>query len=62
MNKTQAENFIRSATAPEIRAGVMMANIIWNTMNSRTSPSTPLSPRKSSPPMKLADVGPKAMV
>ena len=26
---TQARNFIRSAMAPVMRAGVMMANIIW---------------------------------
>ncbi len=29
----KAENFMRSATAPTISAGVMMANISWNTMN-----------------------------
>jgi hypothetical protein len=27
---TQAENFIRSATAPLIRAAVMTAKVIWN--------------------------------
>ena len=27
---TQAENFIRSATAPLMRAAVMIANVIWN--------------------------------
>ena len=27
-----AENFMRSAMAPTISAGVMMANIIWNNM------------------------------
>jgi hypothetical protein len=30
---TQAENRMRSATAPVIRAGVMMANISWKAMN-----------------------------
>ena len=29
MNSRQAENFIRSANAPVIRAGVMIANITW---------------------------------
>ena len=29
MNTSIAENFIRSANAPTIRAGVMMANAIW---------------------------------
>ena len=28
-----AENFIRSAKAPVISAGVMMAKVIWNIMN-----------------------------
>jgi len=32
MNSTYALNFIRSATAPLMSAGVMMANIIWNNM------------------------------
>ena len=27
------ENFFRSANAPVIRAGVITANIIWNSMN-----------------------------
>jgi hypothetical protein len=31
----QAENFILLATAPEISAGVITANIIWNAMNAR---------------------------
>ena len=30
MNSSIAENFIRSAKAPAIRAGVMIANVIWN--------------------------------
>ena len=33
MNSSMAENFMRSAKAPEIRAGVMMAKVIWNIMN-----------------------------
>src|SRR5262245_395391 len=32
-NANQAANFIRSAIAPVIRAGVMTANISWNAMN-----------------------------
>ena len=57
MNQTQAENFMRSATAPEIKAGVMMANIIWNTMKAPSGiespwialPTPTLSPNPSSP-------------
>ena len=40
----------------------MMANIIWNTMNSMKSPSTPLSPMKSNPPSMLPTSVPKAIV
>ena len=32
MNTTIVLNFIRSAKAPQIRAGVMMKNIPWNSM------------------------------
>ena len=32
MNARNAENFMRSATAPRISAGVMIANIAWNMM------------------------------
>ncbi len=32
MNSTMALNFMRSAKAPVINAGVMMANINWKTM------------------------------
>ena len=32
MNSTIAENFIRSAKAPTMSAGVIIANVIWNTM------------------------------
>ncbi|CNW17986.1 Uncharacterised protein [Mycobacterium tuberculosis] len=33
MNNSQAPNFNRSATAPEISATVMIANISWNATN-----------------------------
>ena len=33
VNSRKAENFLRSAKAPVISAGVMMANIIWKIMN-----------------------------
>ena len=33
MNRTNEPNFALSARAPVISAGVMMANIIWKTMN-----------------------------
>ena len=32
MNHMKAENFIRSASAPAIKAGVMMAKVIWKNM------------------------------
>ena len=32
MNTTIVLNFIRSANAPQIRAGVMMKNMHWNSM------------------------------
>ena len=32
-NQNHAENFMRSAMAPVINAGVMIANISWNTEN-----------------------------
>jgi len=32
-NSRMALNFMRSAMAPTIRAGVMIANIIWNIAN-----------------------------
>ncbi len=34
MNTAYAENFRRSAVAPVISAGVMIANVIWNAQNS----------------------------
>ena len=30
MNSRKAENFIRSARAPAMSAGVMIAKVIWN--------------------------------
>ena len=57
MNTSIAENFIRSANAPTIRAGVMVANIIWNIMNTvsgmvsfTASTVTPLRNTLPSPP------------
>ena len=32
MNQSIAENFMRSAKAPQISAGVMIAKVIWNVM------------------------------
>ncbi len=32
MNSRSAVNFMRSANAPQISAGVMIANVIWNIM------------------------------
>ena len=57
MNTTQDVNFIRSATAPEISAGVMIANMSWNSRNTESgmpSPSSrPISvPKPSSPSAK----------
>ncbi len=33
MNRIMPENFIRSAKEPQIRAGVMIAKVIWKHMN-----------------------------
>ncbi len=45
-NIAQAENFIRSATAPEIRAGVITANMPRKaTVNRAEPPSSPVTPR-----------------
>ncbi len=33
MNSSMPENFIRSANEPQIRAGVMIAKVIWKHMN-----------------------------
>ncbi len=62
---------LRSAKAPVIRAGVMMANIIWKAMKARCgtvvaytsdgSPVTPSSASQSSPPISPSPVsGPNA--
>ena len=53
-NHSTAENFMRSAKPPTIRAGVMMANVIWNMKNtvSGISPlmlSQPTPSRKNLP-------------
>ena len=54
-----AENFMRSAKAPVMRAGVMMAKVIWKVMKTDsgivpTSESFPMPARKalSRPPTK----------
>ena len=57
-----AENFIRSAKAPTISAGVMMAKVIWKVMNTASGNSavaevrpdgvTPLRKALEKPPMK----------
>jgi hypothetical protein len=70
VNSRKAENFLRSAKAPVISAGVMMANIIWNSMKtwwgmvfeyvSKGSTPTPRRPIHSRPPMMPPLSGPKA--
>ena len=42
MNQSIAENFIRSANAPTMSAGVMMAKVSWNIWNTDSGmvPST----------------------
>jgi hypothetical protein len=61
---------MRSANAPVMRAGVMIANISWKAMNALAgtvgargvgAAPTPFSPRKSSPPTSPRS-GPKASV
>src|SRR4051794_3621889 len=47
MNTAYALNFSRSAVAPVISAGVMMANVIWNAQNSTNGMVRKL---KNSPP------------
>ena len=47
MNTTIVLNFIRSANAPQISAGVMMKNMPWNSMcvsTGMTSYPSPLRP------------------
>ncbi len=66
MNTSTAENFMRSAKAPTIRAGVMAAKVSWNMANTSSgittpllkvstteSPVMPLRNILSRPPMKL---------
>ena len=60
MNTSAATNFMRSAKAPAISAGVMMAKVIWKVMNTpsgmpstRLSPFRPASIARSRPPTKL---------
>ena len=72
MKMQNGTNFARSAKAPVISAGVMMANMSWNTMNSSCgmpgpaceSPiaPTPFSPKWSRLPMRPqpSTSGPKA--
>jgi hypothetical protein len=59
MNSSIAENFMRSAKAPAISAGVMMAKVIWKvtktvsgTVPDSESMPTPRSSTLSKPPTK----------
>ena len=60
MKITHALNFMRSATAPAISAGVMIANIIWNSrctvsgnvLPCASAPSPSSVPTPSSPSAK----------
>ncbi|MNN84823.1 hypothetical protein D3C81_2020290 [compost metagenome] len=59
MKISMAENFMRSAKAPTISAGVMMAKVIWKVMNTlsgkaatRLSTPTPLRKALFRPPTK----------
>ena len=62
------ENFIRSAKAPVIRAGVMMANISWNAMNTDAGmvpmgfAPTWCRPQYVRPPISAPLSGPNASV
>ena len=54
MNSNKAENFMRSAKAPTISAGVIMAKVIWKVMNTVSGivpviDSTPMPARNSLP-------------
>ena len=42
MKRKHAENLMRSAKAPTIRAGVIIANVIWNTKYDSSGITTPL--------------------
>ncbi len=50
MNHSIAENFMRSAKAPTISAGVMIAKVSWNTENT-VSGIDPLSDSTPTPAM-----------
>src|SRR5688572_1685288 len=72
VNTTNALKRLRSANAPVMSAGVMIANIIWNTMKAWCgtvaayaafgSMPTPRSASQSSPPMTPPMSGPNASV
>ena len=63
MNHIIAENFMRSAIAPQISAGVMIANVIWKHMNTDSgivgaalateSVLMPISSMREKPPIKF---------
>ena len=46
-----AENFIRSANAPQIRAGVMIAKVIWNIMKTLSGIVSVVAPSVPAPRM-----------
>ena len=59
MNQSMAENFMRSAKAPTMSAGVMIAKVIWKVMKTVSgmvplieSTSTPARKSLPKPPMK----------
>ena len=52
MNHSNAENFMRSANAPTISAGVMMAKVIWKVMNTDSG----IVPLNASTPMPLRNI------
>ena len=68
MKMRKVLNLARSAKAPVMRAGVMMANIIWKIMNAScgiTAPSagsspTSLRPKNDRSPMSPPWLGPNA--
>ena len=57
MNTSMAENFIRSANAPTMSAGVMTANVIWNVMNT-VSGMVPLSESTVTPARNIFESPP----
>ena len=59
-NHAHVENLSRSATAPEIKAGVITANIIKKHTGTSASPFRPFSPMKSKPPITPFD--PRAVI